>query len=393
MILNFNDFLNENFIIPQNENFDNWIIPDIEKQKLEYKIEEVMKGNHYFDSEEHFLNSVKNGEIISITKYDDRNIRYRSHTDTYEELFSMIQGFRSYPEFRNENTLKNLYKRIQNNEELDLPIVIQFEDGGRRVFCGNTRLDVCFQMGVKYPKVLLIKNYVNESLNFSFENLVNKSPYFDEYEEDDETYEHYRSYYQEYDEEDNDKFISFVDKLNIPLSDFILSRNSFSNKGTLCHGMDHTYRVMYNVLKIGYKLNNIIDTKRAFCAAYIHDMSRRTDGTCHIHGSLSVVEQIPKFESLFKKLNMNNDDFESIKLAVTNHSELTEVESNNPYYKTVSILRDADALDLARLDRKVKPSFLRNSVSKDLIRNSKELFFNTVFKNYKNFEEFFKSNI
>jgi hypothetical protein len=40
---------------------------------------------------------------------------------------------------------------------MDLPIIIEFSDGTRKVFSGNTRLDVAFQLGIE-PKVLLIKS-------------------------------------------------------------------------------------------------------------------------------------------------------------------------------------------------------------------------------------------
>jgi hypothetical protein len=39
---------------------------------------------------------------------------------------------------------------------MDYPIVIEDEDGYRRVFSGNTRMDIAFQLGIN-PKVLLIK--------------------------------------------------------------------------------------------------------------------------------------------------------------------------------------------------------------------------------------------
>jgi hypothetical protein len=38
---------------------------------------------------------------------------------------------------------------------MDLPIVIQ-DNGYKRIFSGNTRMDIAFQLGIN-PKVLLIK--------------------------------------------------------------------------------------------------------------------------------------------------------------------------------------------------------------------------------------------
>ena len=40
---------------------------------------------------------------------------------------------------------------------MDYPIVIEFSNGSKRVFSGNTRMDIAFQLGIN-PKVLLIKS-------------------------------------------------------------------------------------------------------------------------------------------------------------------------------------------------------------------------------------------
>ena len=43
---------------------------------------------------------------------------------------------------------------------MDYPIVIEDEDGSKRVFSGNTRMDIAFQLGIN-PKVLLIKGNIH----------------------------------------------------------------------------------------------------------------------------------------------------------------------------------------------------------------------------------------
>jgi hypothetical protein len=40
---------------------------------------------------------------------------------------------------------------------MDLPIVIEFSNGSKRIFSGNTRMDIAFQLGIN-PKVLLVKS-------------------------------------------------------------------------------------------------------------------------------------------------------------------------------------------------------------------------------------------
>ena len=136
--------------------FSNWVMPSLSNLKQEFKIEQEMKGNEFWEDEEDFLNAVKNGKIITINSSEDQDIDYRSGTTSYEELLDLIQGYRSYPEFRNEKTLKAIYDGFKENKAMDYPIVIEDENGSRRVFSGNTRMDIAFQLGID-PKVLLIR--------------------------------------------------------------------------------------------------------------------------------------------------------------------------------------------------------------------------------------------
>jgi hypothetical protein len=135
--------------------FSNWKMPSLSQLKQEFKIEQEMKNNKFWKSEEDFLTAVKNGKIVTITPNEDQNIYYRSGTTSYKELLNLIQGYRSYPEFRNEKTLKDIYYGFKNNQTMDYPIVIE-DESNRRVFSGNTRMDIAFQLGIN-PKVLLIK--------------------------------------------------------------------------------------------------------------------------------------------------------------------------------------------------------------------------------------------
>ena len=85
---------------------------------------------------------------------------------------------------------------------------------------------------------------------------------------------------------------------------------------------------MYNVLLLGNELNDVKNTKIAFCAAYIHDLSRRNDGFCQIHGALSVKENFDKYEKLFLSIGLSNDDLIAIKTASTQHSLVKELDSD-----------------------------------------------------------------
>ena len=136
--------------------FSNWKIPSLPQLKQEFKIEQEMKGNKFWENEEEFLNAIKNGKITTITPSEDQDIDYRSGTESYDELLDLIKSYRSYPEFRNEQTLKSIYDGFKTNQLMDLPIVIEDKEGYRRVFSGNTRMDIAFQLGIN-PKVLIVK--------------------------------------------------------------------------------------------------------------------------------------------------------------------------------------------------------------------------------------------
>jgi len=144
-------------LLRENTQFNNWKLPSLDQLKKEFKVENNLKGNNFWGSEEEFLDSIKKGKIITITPSEDQNIDYRSGTTSYEDLLDLIQSYRSYPKYRNEDTLKDIYNGFKNNQSMDLPIVIEFQDGTRRVFSGNTRMDVAFQLGIN-PKTLLIKS-------------------------------------------------------------------------------------------------------------------------------------------------------------------------------------------------------------------------------------------
>lgn len=132
-----------------------WIRPSLDNLKQEYHVEVVLKGNNFFDSEQQFLDAAADGEVLTINADTDSKIAYRSRTKSKQELLQLIRGYRSYPEFRNEKTIENLYNRIGAGESMTMPLVVRYSDGKMRVLAGNTRMDVAFQLGVN-PQVLVI---------------------------------------------------------------------------------------------------------------------------------------------------------------------------------------------------------------------------------------------
>ncbi len=147
----------ETFLLEKHNtsHFSNWVQPTIEDLKREFMVEHEFKGLDYFESEEDFIESCLNSDIQEITPEDDEYIDNRSHTQSYNEIISMIRHYASYPQYRNEQTVKDIYQGFENNSPMVYPIVFD-EDGDRFVFSGNTRMDIAFQLGIN-PKVLIVK--------------------------------------------------------------------------------------------------------------------------------------------------------------------------------------------------------------------------------------------
>jgi len=151
--------LGRKHILSNQQVYNNWIVPSDSSLALEYKVEYLNHIKpHYgniFKSVNDFINIVHNSEIITVTSSIDQRIGNRSHTESFEELHDLISGYRSYPEFRNEKTLRKLYYNFENNLPIDMPIILK--SGSRMwIMSGNTRMDVAFQMGIN-PKAIVIQ--------------------------------------------------------------------------------------------------------------------------------------------------------------------------------------------------------------------------------------------
>lgn len=141
--------------------YDNWVHPDAESLKHEYRVEYEIKplkeltGNA-FPTFEDFLKAALNGTPTVITPELDATISYRSRTSSRESLLSLIRGYASYPKYRNEETIAHLYSSIEGGLPMTMPIVLRMPGGDLRVMGGNTRMDVAFHLGVN-PKALVIE--------------------------------------------------------------------------------------------------------------------------------------------------------------------------------------------------------------------------------------------
>jgi HD superfamily phosphodiesterase len=149
--------------------------------------------------------------------------------------------------------------------------------------------------------------------------------------------------------------------MNLPsfYRELILKEDYFDCRSNL-HGLGHTYRVMYNCCCLGEALMLEKERDLAVCAAFIHDMARRHDGWCQLHGSWSAERKFPLFIQFFRKAGIDEKDFDTIRRAVKNHSEPFEYDSHDPDYLVTAILKDADALDRVRLgDGNLNPDYIR----------------------------------
>jgi len=155
-------------------------------------------------------------------------------------------------------------------------------------------------------------------------------------------------------------------------SDFDIKPGYFRHESSL-HGALHTYRVMCHVLLLGDRMKLVHPARLAFCAAFVHDMARRHDGFCIMHGPRAAKHKVPEFMPLFNKYGFTNEDINSIKTAVSNHSQYFELRKDHPHYLVTSLLKDADALDRIRLGEGcLNTKYLRHEVTlglKDFSRN------------------------
>jgi len=170
-------------------------------------------------------------------------------------------------------------------------------------------------------------------------------------------------------------------------SHFVLKREYFDHE-SIKHGINHTYRVMYHVLNIGQKAGMNHEVKTAFCAAFIHDMARLHDSYCTEHGPRAARLKLPLFKNSFQSLGLNHDDLRAIKLAISNHSIRHEIFTGHKYYKTVALLKDADALDRVRIgENNLKIQYLRIPESLHLVEFARQLYFRTIDLPLHRFEE------
>lgn len=136
----------------------NWIHPDDQSIENEYKYEYLNHHAQYgFKNLEHFKDSVQNATVLHVTPEVDRKIGYRSHTKSFEGLHDLIKGYASYPQYRNEKTLRDLSDRIKEGKPVHYPMLLKWPDGRLTIMGGNTRADLSMQHHGHYDALVLEK--------------------------------------------------------------------------------------------------------------------------------------------------------------------------------------------------------------------------------------------
>ena len=135
------------------------------------------------------------------------------------------------------------------------------------------------------------------------------------------------------------KFSDFIQSLNIDFSKYELKESYFDHL-SIIHDLQHTYRVMLNVLRLGYLLNDPARTRLAFAGAFIHDMARINDKPEPKHGLRACRTKKHLIPDEFDQW-----EFNQIMLAVRFHT----LKEFIPTDRVSLILRDADLLDRFRL--------------------------------------------
>jgi len=136
--------------------FNSWIIPTEKELRKEYKSEYIHqikpKYGDIFPTLQDWYDSIGNtGEVIRL--YGTEIMKRFKRRETMEDLIKLIRKFRSYPKYRNEATVKALYNRFLNNEEIYMPIIYRDKESGLIVVSGNTRINISYMLGIK-PEVV-----------------------------------------------------------------------------------------------------------------------------------------------------------------------------------------------------------------------------------------------
>lgn len=156
--------------------------------------------------------------------------------------------------------------------------------------------------------------------------------------------------------------------IGVEAADFNLENKMFERpKHEPIHGIGHIYRVMVGCALLGEMIKTPRAALLAFCGAYIHDLARSNDGVEPMHGENAAKYHFERYNHLWEKYNLTDEERDFVRDAVTFHSRPSRGQLSNEGYRILAILKDADALDRCRLGD-LNPRMLRHDESQLLIK-------------------------
>lgn len=148
-------------LLQENASFSNWVMPKNDVLAREYKVEYELKGlgrmyGNPFPTAQDFIIAANMAPRVKITRAMDNQVSYRSGVSaSKEQLIALLSTYRSWPTYRNEKTVDDIYNGFINNKAMEMPIILK--QGSRmRIFSGNTRADIAFQLGLPYYTAIVI---------------------------------------------------------------------------------------------------------------------------------------------------------------------------------------------------------------------------------------------
>lgn len=162
--------------------------------------------------------------------------------------------------------------------------------------------------------------------------------------------------------------------LGLPLESTVPSPEVFSRPSDL-HGQSHVGRVMIHAAVLTVLTGSHALFPKLWAAVYLHDLARKHDGPCSVHGLLAVKRLgcCKGLQDLLRRAGVADWQLPEIRTAVVSHCQPRELEPDHPHARLTSLLKDADALDRVRCGG-LDVGMLRSSISRSLVVFAETLF-------------------
>ena len=155
------------------------------------------------------------------------------------------------------------------------------------------------------------------------------------------------------------QFLNLEHKLKLKLSSDLFYPHMINSY----HGIAHTTRVLFGAyLLLSFDNNITVETKEAILySVIIHDLGKTSDREGFIHGEKSANLYKEKIKQFILDQNLQTKVIEAIKYHSIDDVNCPQEVQDSIIWK---VLKDADALDRGRFNRKCDKSFLRLDIFK-----------------------------